>query len=286
MNDVELNELKNSVAFMRTKFQEMIARCDGIDHMNKNMLKYITSMTLSIDESKKEYDDLSQKIKDFSDILEQEVKSLTGKIYDLKNEHLTLNSSHQDTKDTMNALDSSIKHIQSVVLDLKNSSKSFVKLENLEVISKNASDSHKEHSDNLSLIQEKFNELEDRNNRCSTNLTQVNVDLDFFKISKENFQNDIVKKFNLLQSQVKTSIDTNMENTLNVVADMISAIPSAPKLVIEDPTEKIKKQVEPIQLDAKNANLRSVNNESKITLLEKKVEQLQLLLNKYQIKQG
>jgi hypothetical protein len=47
--------------------------------------------------------------------------------------------------------------------------------------------------------------------------------------------------------------------------------------------QEVDKKLEPASLDAKNANLRSSNNEIKLVILEKKIEQLQLLLNKLQL---
>ena len=72
------------------------------------------------------------------------------------------------------------------------------------------------------------------------------------------------------------------------IDDKIAALPKpslTPSITAEEAKAQIQKQIEPANFDAKNANLRSANNEQKITLLEKKVENLNLMLNKLQLSQ-
>ncbi len=85
------------------------------------------------------------------------------------------------------------------------------------------------------------------------------------------------------KASLKPSLDSLKELLMTYVNEKVSSIPQS---IIPPPVDvsvQIKAVVEPATLDAKNANLRSVNNEAKIFLLEKKVEQLQLLLNKLQL---
>lgn len=67
------------------------------------------------------------------------------------------------------------------------------------------------------------------------------------------------------------------------INEAIAAIPKPTIPSIDDAKASILKSVEPMQFDAKNANLRSANNETKILLMEKKIEQLQLLVNKLKL---
>lgn len=63
----------------------------------------------------------------------------------------------------------------------------------------------------------------------------------------------------------------------------ITNLPQPDVISLDSVKNEFVKQLEPASFDAKNANLRSSNNESKIVILEKKVEQLYLLLNKYDL---
>lgn len=63
----------------------------------------------------------------------------------------------------------------------------------------------------------------------------------------------------------------------------LAALPKPQNIDVEALKLDIMQRIEPSSFEAKNANLRSSNNESKIVLLEKKVEQLFLLLNKYEL---
>jgi len=70
---------------------------------------------------------------------------------------------------------------------------------------------------------------------------------------------------------------------LNHIERQIDGIPQPIIPSLEDAKKVMEEKLHPVTLDAKNANLRSANNEHKILILEKKIEQLQLLLNKQQI---
>ncbi len=88
----------------------------------------------------------------------------------------------------------------------------------------------------------------------------------------------------ILRDKCKHDMDAFKVFMQKYVSDLLTALPKCPlPISLDDAKNAMQSKLEPISLDAKNSNLRSINNESKITILEKKIEQLQLLLNKLQI---
>lgn len=73
-------------------------------------------------------------------------------------------------------------------------------------------------------------------------------------------------------------------STLQSVDAKLASLPQPEKVDIEQIRKLVAQDVELFSLDAKNAALKSGINESKIVLLEKKVEQLFLMINKIELK--
>jgi hypothetical protein len=78
--------------------------------------------------------------------------------------------------------------------------------------------------------------------------------------------------------------DREIKKSYNQIFDQIAAIPKPVIPSLDDLKKGLQMQLEPFTIDVRNSSLRSSNNEYKITVLEKKVEQLTLLLEK--LKQG
>ena len=103
-------------------------------------------------------------------------------------------------------------------------------------------------------------------------------------------QHEFKSELNLLLTGVKQSVKDELlemrKGLSNLAKDMdakLAALPKPQTVDIEAIKQEMQQRFEPSSFEAKNANLRSSNNESKIVLLEKKVEQLFLLLNKYEL---
>ena len=82
------------------------------------------------------------------------------------------------------------------------------------------------------------------------------------------------------QKNEKLVLDLNMS-----IEDKIKSIPS-PVIPSSDSIQKdILSKIEGYLLDCKNANVRSMNSDQRIAILEKKVEQLNLLFKKFELSQ-
>jgi hypothetical protein len=103
-------------------------------------------------------------------------------------------------------------------------------------------------------------------------VSDVAKQLEDYKIQSKKLLKDLANDLNLLIGEAKEHLETK-----------IDSLPKPQNIDIDAVKHDILQRTEPSQIEAKNANLRSSNNESKIVLLEKKVEQLYLLLNKYEL---
>jgi hypothetical protein len=115
-----------------------------------------------------------------------------------------------------------------------------------------------------------------------TDLVSAKGTLREFVGSTSNFAKDLANH----KESTATQFEQLKQGLTFFIEDKIASLPKpslTPSITAEDAKLQIQKQVEPASLDARNANLRSSNNEQKITLLEKKVENLNLLLNKLQL---
>jgi hypothetical protein len=146
-------------------------------------------------------------------------------------------------------------------------------------------------NDNLRVYWEKLSEFQDE---VKIKVQDLKSFLD--AISKqshlhENMMKEINKSFaqvpeilSYFKSENSRFIQSAKEEISSQVETRIASIPKPVIPSLDEAKTHMQAQLEPVVLDAKNAHLRSSNNESKITILEKKVEQLQLLVNKFQLK--
>jgi hypothetical protein len=102
--------------------------------------------------------------------------------------------------------------------------------------------------------------------------------------SQSAMQGALAVRFNEIIRSHQQDIASVKEFAKNLVSEQIAAIPKPEKPIsLDDAKNAMASKLEPIALDAKSSNLRSVKNESRIMLLEKKIESLYLLLNKSQL---
>lgn len=106
-------------------------------------------------------------------------------------------------------------------------------------------------------------------------------DLDLNAISQE------IQKLKLYIHESFQAVHSGHLESMNALRSemnsKIDSIPQPEKISLDGIKADFSKQIEPAAFDAKNANLRSSNNESKVIILEKKVEQLYLLISKYEL---
>ena len=164
------------------------------------------------------------------------------------------------------------------------------------------------HQDQLTEIKANFESLRDecKQNQFASNLYAQDLDKQY-QIVNRNIVNsltslkneadirqaeEITIKHDLqgLQEEINSlkltqnKIFDDLKNVFSPMIDeKIKAIPQPVIPSLDDAKNAMKQQLEPVALDAKNANMRSVNVDSKLHVLEKKVEQLKLMLDQITI---
>jgi hypothetical protein len=157
------------------------------------------------------------------------------------------------------------------------------------------------HQDQLTEIKANFESLRDECKQSQSVAHVYMVDL-FNECKKENqiltndFKNnadirhaeDIKIKHDLQGLQVAfnqqiSNQDASLKNLFNTlisaIDEKINAIPQPVIPSLDDAKNAMRQQLEPVILDAKNANLRSTNTDTKVHVLEKKLEQLKLMVD-------
>ena len=133
-----------------------------------------------------------------------------------------------------------------------------------------------------------FLKIVDQQNAMRETQTFLSTSIELLKASSSKDQREIANLKNDLVANGIAYNDRINQLNQNIPLSIEMAINAIPKPVIpriEDAQKAFSNQLEPIMLDAKNASLRAVNNETKIIILERKIDQLQLLLNKLQMQE-
>ena len=81
-------------------------------------------------------------------------------------------------------------------------------------------------------------------------------------------------------TDIKNKIDAKERNLKKELHDSIEALPTPERVDLNLIKESVRQDIEHFSLDAKNAYLKSNYNENRITILEKKIEQIYLMLQK------
>jgi len=98
--------------------------------------------------------------------------------------------------------------------------------------------------------------------------------------------NCITSTIDKANSSFMSLIKDTQEKILALVNQRFESIPKPLIPSLEDAKNSMRQVIEPVSLDAKNAHLRSANNESRIMILEKKLDQALLMLNQIKLREG
>ena len=242
----QVEEISTTQSSLKDSSAQSISSLDS-----KNMGLY-TDLSSSVSSVSKIVDSCSKS----SEVIKQELQTLRDGVSKLAENHNSLSKSGSLSIAEVKA---DIEDVQSTIVNLAQ------KWEDKDVSNKGVI------SDVKNLV-----------NMLSSDLVETKGTLREFVGTTSGFQKDLASHKEATASQFEQMNQALMFH----IEDKLAALTKqsiAPTISPDDAKALVQKQVEPASLDAKNANLRSSNNEQKITLLEKKVETLQLLLNKLQI---
>ena len=252
-----INSTLSDIKSISEQFIVLKNKCDSIFMSLEALKKQVTDQNTIVDSHSISLASIMPIVKDVTqhkaeigDIQGQNA-SIRGQVTNLKNSIENCASSAQFS-DLKIAIKNNLDEMRSKFQD------------NVQKISDftNKSDSHMQFSQSLS--QDMAN-LSNNHDRLALDMKNLASDIGLGKVYTESSLSDMQQKL------------------LNYINDSIASIPKSAIPNLEDAKKVMDDKLIPSALDAKNANLRSTNNEHKILILEKKIEQLQLLLNKLQI---
>jgi hypothetical protein len=290
MKILSQDDVTSSVMFMTAKFQDCVSKVEKSTALILEMEIAVKKMNAYCDSLKQDHSSLK---KDFSDFISSSSSDSSKKDASVSSSLLEIgkivgtfskdaDSIRQEVQVLKDGLSKSIqnqnsfvqsgtKAIESVKADVEDVKTTFLntlqKLEEKDIANKGA------HTDLKNFVTNLANDL-----------ISAKGTLREFVGSTSSFATELAAH----KESTAKNLELIGQEFTHYIEQKLSELPKpslAPTISPEEAKAQIQKQVEPASLDARNANLRSANNEQKITLLEKKLENLQLLLNKLQLSQ-
>lgn len=286
MNDLELQEMKSQISFMVKKYQDTMAKYDEVSEIVSSNSNSFLELSQSLNNLYSKNDSQMSMLTSLKSKLEGGVTEIFSLLEKAKESVNSLSSQHNDVKNNIFSINTDVHSVKDDLYKCVSKQENFSLKNETEKLSKDLQilkqdvcekiDSHKNIQntlqDQIFNIKSFLDVLKNDVSECLNSYTQTLDSLKTLSQSVESHKSSIA------------SLITNMGDALrNEMDEKISCIPIPEIPNIDDAKNELMKKIEPAVLDARNANLRSSNNEGKITLLEKKLEQAQLILQKLQL---
>lgn len=274
---------EQSYKFMKQKFQELVGIYDALVAQNKKLEKDNSDLLQTLDGKFKEQ---SSKDEDAHKVLLSAIDKARSfsEEKDQKTQRVIADMAASLDKLKEN-FSQGIAQNQSEISQCKAALQTFASREILDAMKKNQQDfamkldEQKAQLDKLtSADQNRTYEFYTLKSEVQKTGDAVNTLTQKEKVSSETVLKNSSDLRAIEQKAVK--FEQDVIRVAASVGEQINAIPKPSVPSIEDFKKGWQQQFEPISLDAKNAALRSTNSEYKINILEKRLEQLNLLLVK------
>lgn len=285
------DRLEEQVKFMVGRFQEHVNLIDEQKKLISDSANQSKEHCEKLESKLESYiEDLDQSQKSYQQEVSNEISKLnlangvsyakvSSKINDLIDGHSFIADEINECKSCISKINeiepkffsemnkvAKVDDVKRLYIDVVNLKDSIPQLEeNIKTISKTLCDLDLDLNHKISTFPTQIKDLSVHVDDLQSAINVVSIDLSNFRLESKTNLNNLYEKLNLS------------------ILDSISKIPTPEIPSLEEAKKSMQTMVEPIGLDAKNAYLRSSNNEIKINLLEKKIEQLQILINKLQI---
>lgn len=269
-------------AYMKEKYQEMV--------------KHVDQLTSQLKTAQDKYAELSAKIDRSAEDQSFKLNESYKKLVLLQEKYNTASSENErkiqsDLEQIRQSLRSSQSSFQDGLTEVKRENNeckaalqtyaplaSFTALKNSFQDLANKEDEHKNHIDKL------FKSDHERASEIKALRLEIQKTIDSVSelSSKIDSSKVAIDRLLLSTKSLDLACSSHSQEFAKVyahISDQINAIPKPVIPSLDDFKKQLSLQLEPAALDAKNANLRSSNAELKITLLEKRVERINLLLS-------
>jgi hypothetical protein len=275
-----------SSKYMSSKFQDSIRSFDGLKDLVARFNVLVGDLATKVNANQTEYEkfvEWSKSVRDGSVTCHNSLKDL------VEVNSSAINSFRNDLEKTQKLYtDLAIDHTKTCnrVTSLEIKSPTYLTPDHLATLNRRVNDLEAYVDKHLVLVECDQQKLERAHDNLKDQVTQIAADLN----QNANVANSAREVANLATARIvdlKVKFSDSIANIMRQVPEEIEErLKQLPKPQIPDYSAQIKSieaQHEPIRFDAANAKLRSENTEKKMFLLEKKVEQLQLLLDKLKL---
>lgn len=281
-----MDEQKSQIDFIVRLFQTGMKRVEEITPRLENTLKDFESQKAKyiefvngFENTKNDREKFEQFMSDMVDKLQKDISDHTTLI------NYTKNLFEEEKKEIAQFWDV-INVKREKISTLFNNQEKFAKLSDVDVTKDSIEELRKLVEENQKICQDTFLKFTKEQTETKETLQLLKNSLELFRIAIGEKNSEIGSVKNDLQSLEKSFADkiVNLStNCKSMVSEAVNAIPKPEIPRLEDAQKAFSNQLEPVMLDAKNAALRAVNNETKISILERKIDQLQLMINKLQL---
>lgn len=272
--------------YMKKKFQEMIAAYDALSMHTKQFQIDLSKVSSANDKIITTQLEQANSISTMSDHIARSIAAQNEQNRALKQENVQSTDTQRKNISEMAEMKAKINEISNESTTCKAALQSKVAYSDVQPI--RASIEHLSQ-----YVNESYKDLQERNSKINSEISIFKQLLSEItrKISTipqkdaENSENflKLASEIKVLHQKIQSVLDQG--NLLyRYVDDKVLSIPKPPVQSAEDIKKMMLAAFEPFAIDAKNANLRSSNNENKLTVLEKKLEHLSLILTA--MKQG
>lgn len=286
MQEQNLKQMQEHIDFMVTKFQETIKKFDDLKELMSKLHIFINDMSLKVSTNQNEHDKLAQSFMSFSEnsssahmTSKDRIDTTVRAINELVKRHESLSNDNVNLSSAINSL-----NIWQCKIDSQ--MKSFLNHTYYDVLNSRIDSQKKESDTQNASHQAAINESILAHGNLKNIVSQISDDLNRHANvanSANDLANTAAQHYSVLKNKLNEGL-ASLSNSIDSTIDKkISAIPTPSIPDYSAQIKAVETQHEPIRFDAANAKLRSENTEKKLFLLEKKVEQLQLVLDKLKL---
>lgn len=275
-----------SSKYMSSKFQEATKKFDELKDLLGKLHAFVndTSLQVSINQNEhQKFVEWSNNVRDASvnchTILKDMVDANVSAIISLKND---INK----FENLLRNVDKTVGNQHQRLNSLETKASTYLTPDHLAPLNRRMNEFEDCFEFKMKEFQDRVKNTELAHSNLKDQVTQVSSDLNQYA-NIANSANECAKSAHARCDKFEQNMRDSIASISRLTEDaMDKKIASIPKPQIPDYSAQIKSieaQHEPIRFDAANAKLRSENTEKKMFLLEKKVEQLQLLLDKLKL---
>ena len=282
---MSVDVLKKQVEFMTERFQECMKLFDESNVSAKKLEDDFSALNERMDASSKDADFLTDRISEILNKLamlkkdsSDQISSLLVSISAISSESPLIKNEIGEIQELFNGCNAKIDSVLSKMAGYTYADKSEVKPLYIEIDKLNKQLS--ELASSILIMSKSVNliiqDLRQEISPLLGSIEVINSQLDNHDARFLGLKNEI----NDIKCDIKNLSKSLLDAMSVSISKTMESIPKIESISLDDVKKVIASSFEVASLDSKNANARSVNNETKVMILEKKLESLNLAINK------